>query len=46
MRTHPLKALERVAEHQNVPADELIVATRVDDETFARDPLAPPRLDG
>jgi hypothetical protein len=41
----PMAALERVAEHQNVNADDLIAASRLDDEVFARDPLAPPTLE-
>jgi hypothetical protein len=45
MPTDPTEALVRVAEHQNVPADELIAESRLDDEAFARDPLAPPTLD-
>jgi hypothetical protein len=44
MPTHPTEALARVAEHQNVSADELLDEVRLDDEAFARDPLAPPTL--
>ena len=42
--TEPESALVRVAEHRNADADELIAASRLDDEALARDPLAAPRL--
>jgi hypothetical protein len=35
----PASALESVAEHQNVPADELAAESRLDDAAFGRDPL-------
>ncbi len=41
MPTEPKGALARVADHQNVDADELIAQSRLDPETFGRDPLAP-----
>jgi hypothetical protein len=37
--------LERVADHQNVNADDLIAESRLGGEVFARDPLAPPTLE-
>jgi hypothetical protein len=46
MPTEPEAALARVADHQNVDADELMARSRLDDATFARDPLAAPTLDG
>ena len=41
----PDEALARVAEHQNLPLADLLAATRLDDDAFARDPLKPPSLD-
>jgi hypothetical protein len=41
----PIDALVRLADHRNVGADQLISDSRLDDETFARDPLLPETLD-
>jgi hypothetical protein len=38
-------ALARVADHQNVDLDELIAQSWLDEEAFARDPLAAPTLE-
>jgi hypothetical protein len=42
----PVELIEGLADHQNVPAVELIESSRLDDATFARDPLAPAELSG
>jgi hypothetical protein len=41
----PEDALARVADHQNLPLDDLIAAARLDDKALAHDPLEPPSLD-
>ncbi len=46
MPTEPDEALARVADHQNLDVHELVAQARLDDEAFARDPLASPPLDG
>ncbi len=37
--------LARVADHQNVNVEDLVANARLDDEVFARDPLAPATLE-